>query len=1462
MAEKVFMLEEAASKLMVEPQKVKDWLKTGWLVGEKIVTEWHISQSALIDFLNQHPTISLVGYGKGFSDGLGRNAKLYFPEAIAIDSLDNIYIADTKNHRIRKLNPKGELSTIAGSSESGYLDGLSSEAKFNSPSGIAVDKQGNLYISDTINHVIRKITPDGQVTTVAGIAGKKGCVDGDAKKAKFSRPEGLVVDEQGNFYIADFGNHRIRKIDPNGNVSTFAGSEEGYQDAVATEAKFKFPKGLALDSEGNLYVADMTNQRVRKITPEAEVTTIAGGGIDHRFDGSLEDVLAKQSFLYSPKAIIIDKNNDIYLSDYNSIKKISAVSGKMSILAGQNRGNYKDALGKDTLFYSPHGIAIDSQGSIYVADTDNSRIRKILTPGILNDKSKINIPVIEIPSALSTNKKEDDQLSISTLIKLSGYHISGLALDQLSNIYLFDGHKGVFQVSHNGEIKKITSNNYLCTPGQLIFFDQNNDLYYSLYGKFYKTAADNIDKIGKNEIGELLGETKRDIKASTMDAAGNIYFATNENKIYKLSTNKEITLLASSEMVAKEKYVEPFYVVPSMTVDKEGNLYVVDNNRIRKITSQGEITILVGNDYDFAHGMGGKTKLEEPLGLIHSPDNNLYLCDGYKHVIYKISLKGEVSWFAGRKKKGFTDGTLQDGQFDKPKYITVDKEGIFYIVDSKGLRIIKKNNQKLEPSQITSSQVTSIVNVISNLVAKKASEDKKVETQLPPTQIIAAKPIKKLSNPDFIMPRAEEFFYVYIDRNSPCGLVDRYDVMSSAAEKADIEIVLDILENSDDAGLVLAGILILSRILMRETNFSDQAQAILLKLMADPRIYEAKIDGFQQTVGMVGYLVNAPYYEIVKKKKTLEEKMSDILAGLYSIIKNPARSDMYYFALNAFAENTYSLSEKERNEKTKQIAQVFCELISDRTCPASERICSYEAIVWEIGRSRQTKEIFEQTRLKAANLLVDILLDTTEDERLRKYISDKLNNIAPHAITKLQNKGFLPTIDIPDITELIVYYDPDTEKLNRAACEVNASQVLEILQSPRNFSLTKLLTAIYLAPIVSRRFNWQAFAYALTNLINFYQKCEFKIKERKFLKEISKESSEQLAKILDEQAEANKEIVLELALKAFNFILDRGFSNQHYSDAAIWQIKAVFSKIKATEDINKFLMNTFLATWRSLAARFLAYRDLNTKESHEKAWEIILDSNEDPNLQALLGTMIYNYAKKEVENLVDISQTPWQIVPKAPKNLLISSPTKSVPECWLISVLNSVSDYEMLRIVINEIAERINLTEFYTKAEIEACRERVFDFIEKYPSLKTVTKKMCKKPAQGNVAINAVRIVTLLGESEDEEFIIDLILSGFFGWTKLAPFGNEWSGLSVLMSVLASDKIPDHVYSTFEPYLIVGFGEDKAKLMLSRVFVKQAQEYEQAGEKEKALRSYYWAISRDNNNLMAHQGLKKLAENK
>ncbi|MFY9225559.1 MAG: hypothetical protein WAQ98_22975 [Blastocatellia bacterium] len=1462
MAEKVFMLEEAASKLMVEPQKVKDWLKVGWIVGEKIVTEWHISQSALVSFLNQHPTISLAGYGKGFADGVGRDAKLYYPEAIAIDLADNIYVADTKNHRIRKISPKGEVSTIAGSGELGYSDGAGHIAKFNNPSGITVDKQGYLYVSDSMNHVIRKITANGEVFTIAGIAGKKGCVDGDIKKAKFSRPSGITIDNEGNLYVADLNNHRIRKIDPNGSVSTFAGSEEGYQDAIAKEAKFNHPKELAFDSKNNLYVVDMTNRMIRKISITGEVTTVAGGSDNYEFDYLSTPIPAKNCYLYCPRAILIDKEDNIYLSDNNLIRKISLVTEEIAIFAGNFAEGVKESLAKTAEFYKIQGLSKDSQGCIYVSDTGNSRIRKILTPGILTDKPKVDLPVIEISPVVQTNN-EDEQFSINTLTKLSGYHITSLVLDQLNNIYFFDRYKGIFQVSHNGETKSITPNNYLCIPGQLIFFDQNNDLYYSLYGKFYKTAADNISKIGKNEVGELLGNVNKDIKASTMDTLGNIYFATNENKIYKLKTNKELIVLASGENLPKRSTWDiPLYSVRSMVVDKMENLYLVDNFRIRRITPKSEITTFAGGDYGFSDGFGEKAKFKEPLGLIYALDNNLYLCDSHNHIIRKISLKGDVSWFAGRRKKGFTDGTLKDGQFDLPKYIAVDKQGVFYIIDNKGLRIIKKNSQKLEPSQITSLQATSIINLVSNMVAEKISESKKAKTQPSLTQTVIAKPIKKLSNPDFIMPRAEEFFYVYIDRNSPCGLVELYDVMNNTAEKADIEIVLDILENSEDTGLVLSGLLILGRVLVRETNFADQAQAILLKLMVDPRIYEAKIDGFQQTVGMVGYLANAPYYEIVKKKKTIEEKISDIIAGLYSVIKNPAKSDMYYFALNALVECTSTLNADQQNEKTKQIAQVFCEMIAERSRPASERICSYEAIVWEIGRSRKTKEIFEQTRLKASNILVDILLDETEDERLRKYTSEKLNTIAPHAITKLQTKGFLPTIEIPDITEIIHYYDPDTEKLNRVACEVNAYQVLEMLQNPRNFPLTKLLTAIYLAPIVARRFNWQAFAYALTNLINFYQKCEFKIKEQKFLKEISKESSEQLAKILDENAEVDKQVILELSLKAFNFMLDRGFSNQHYTDAAIWQIKAVFHKIKATEEINKFLLDCFLSAYRSPAARFLAYKDLNTKECHEKAWEIIMDSSQDPNLQALLGTMIYNYAKKEVENLVDTSQKPWQMLPKAPKNLLISSPTKLVPECWLISVLNSVSDYEMLRIVINEIAERINLTEFYTKAEIEACRERVFDFVEKYPLLKTVARKMCKKPAQGNVAINAARIITLLGESQDEEVIVDLILSGFFGWTKLAPFGNEWSGINVVMSVLASDKIPDNVYSTFEPYLIVGFGESRAKLMLSRVFVKQAQEYERAGEKEKALRSYYWAITRDNNNLMAHQGLKKLAENK
>ena len=197
---------------------------------------------------------TLAGSTQGYTDGTGTSAKFYNPTGVAVDGAGNVYVADLSNHRIRKITTSGVVSTLAGSGTSGYTDGTGTSAQFNSPTGVAVDGAGNVYVADQGNHRIRKITTSGVVSTLAGST--SGYTDGTGTSAKFYNPSGVAVDGAGNVYVADQSNHRIRKITASGVVSTLAGSTYGYTDGTGTSAKFAYPFGVAVDGAGNVYVAD------------------------------------------------------------------------------------------------------------------------------------------------------------------------------------------------------------------------------------------------------------------------------------------------------------------------------------------------------------------------------------------------------------------------------------------------------------------------------------------------------------------------------------------------------------------------------------------------------------------------------------------------------------------------------------------------------------------------------------------------------------------------------------------------------------------------------------------------------------------------------------------------------------------------------------------------------------------------------------------------------------------------------------------------------------------------------------------------------------------------------------------------------------------------------------------------------------------------------------------------------
>jgi sugar lactone lactonase YvrE len=318
----------------------------------------------------------------GSADGTGADARFSGLSGVAVDSAGKVYIADTNNHTLRKVTVAGAVTTLAGTAGTpGGLDGTGAEARFNVPDGVAVDSAGNVYVADTGNSTIRKITPAGIVTTLAGSPGVQGSADGTGAAARFSAPDGVAVDSAGNLYVAETSNHTIRKITPAGVVTTLAGAASmmGSLDGTGAEARFAAPDGVAVDSAGNLYVAERINSTVRKITPAGVVTTLAGAaGMLGSVDGT--GAAARFNHLFS---VAVDGAGNVYVCDRINvlIRKITP-AGVVTTLAGAaTMSGSADGTGADARFNFPLGVTADRAGNVYVADTNNSSIRKITPAG-------------------------------------------------------------------------------------------------------------------------------------------------------------------------------------------------------------------------------------------------------------------------------------------------------------------------------------------------------------------------------------------------------------------------------------------------------------------------------------------------------------------------------------------------------------------------------------------------------------------------------------------------------------------------------------------------------------------------------------------------------------------------------------------------------------------------------------------------------------------------------------------------------------------------------------------------------------------------------------------------------------------------------------------------------------------------------------------------------------------------
>jgi len=314
----------------------------------------------------------------GSADGTGPAARFDDPEGIAADGSGNLYVAERNSSTIRKITPQAVVTTLAGAAgAAGSIDGTGAGARFASPTRVRADRDGNLYVTDTGNSTIRKVSPQGVVTTLAGNAGVCGSADGAGAAAQFCAPQGIALDRRGNLYVTDTLNHTVRKIDAAGNVTTVAGTPGvcGSADGPARAALFCRPQDIAADSDGNLFVADTANSTIRLITPDGEVRTVAGRASECAFaDGS-----GNASRLCAPGAIDVDAAGVLYVADTgnSAIRRIVA-PGTVSTVAGVPGGKAVVLGPLPGGLDAPSGVAVSGSGALAVAS--NNLLLKLVLP--------------------------------------------------------------------------------------------------------------------------------------------------------------------------------------------------------------------------------------------------------------------------------------------------------------------------------------------------------------------------------------------------------------------------------------------------------------------------------------------------------------------------------------------------------------------------------------------------------------------------------------------------------------------------------------------------------------------------------------------------------------------------------------------------------------------------------------------------------------------------------------------------------------------------------------------------------------------------------------------------------------------------------------------------------------------------------------------------------------------------
>jgi sugar lactone lactonase YvrE len=579
--------------------------------------------------------------GFGGDGGPGPSAQLNYVHCIALDNSGNLYIADTNNNRIRKVTTAGIITTIAGSGGWGFRGdgGPATSAQLAAPRGVAVDPAGNIFIADSGNDVIRMVTTDGIINTVAGNGSRGFSGDnGPATSAQLSYPVGVAVDANGNLFIADRYNNRIRMVNSSGVITTLIG------------APISDPRSVSVDNSGNVFVSDSGNNRVRMISPGGALTTVAGGAAGFSGDGGP----ATAARLALPIQVAADGIGNIFIADRGNyrVRRVTA-NGIIDTVAGTSDDG-RPASQAQLNF--PNVIAVDGSGNLFIADTDSQRIRMISRDGIIST----------IAGNGSWGFSGDGGAAISAQLN----YPASIAVDAAGNLFITD--------TNNHRIRKISPNGIITT------------------------VVGNGRQGSGGDGGPASRAAMNYPRGIAVDGTGNLYIADTDNqRIRKVDSSGIITTLAGNGTSGFSGDGGPatdaqLAFPVGLTIDGAGNLFIADsvNNRIRKVTPDGIVTTAAGSGMYGFRGDGGpalSASLAYPNGVAVDAAGNLFIADTSNQRVRKVTPDGVITTLSGNGTFGFAGdgGAPSSAQLAYPYSVVVDASNNIFIDDTFSNRIRK-----------------------------------------------------------------------------------------------------------------------------------------------------------------------------------------------------------------------------------------------------------------------------------------------------------------------------------------------------------------------------------------------------------------------------------------------------------------------------------------------------------------------------------------------------------------------------------------------------------------------------------------------------------------------------------------------------------------------------------------------------------------------------------------------------